>query len=753
MVYIRVTSMTYACAPVRYHALHDTHANARRRSSVDAEARADSRSRTDDQAQAANAAPAADTNEQQQANVDADTQAARRARAKAQAQKADTNEQQRANVDADTQAARRARAKAQAQKANAQAAAETNEKQQATAYNWAEKNLLTNDCSDYLGKVESRGRTSNLGGALLYMDDSAYAVDVVGVPHTDIYGAVAHCLETFADEWRDIGNGDTNLCSFLFKKLQLYGNYKYRQMGVPATADLDSDFVLFLVQSYLDNNAGAAALRKESGNYSLKLDVEEVQAALGGLLAVNVVVPEQGKLQYSKVDKPDDGLLVREENAKLEGGHFMILLAREVVGVNVKWYACKMTPSNSFLTRVGDIMPYQLHDDFIAHVPFPDVQERQVLVNNVPVVTYESTDKSPRTFFRALYLAISLAVRSYGEGFQHTYAGVMLKGLFHRFQAVHRKEIASLTDVDFMRFVEASRGSFDVLSMRVSVFNKGGFSRYFNRQYDNDDNFEVNLFQNGKSDWRAIITGDLRGAASDISGVCKHQAVLSGVFSSVLQRLPMGLHLMGRIGRSGPQCISADISMSSSPGIIEHDGGMMTKCGLSAMSIVADPYFLPHSKPAAPFAFPSLKQRGATFWRTMVGRTIHRFDLAHLLKAATNLHEELKASNKPQSDAENKIPLVSAYYLGNGPMFWKITILKPFFAHDEAFQQINNAFDTVLDKRHVEPRKHLDAMQNLLYITGAVSMCRYVGIDKSVSFRVSSVQKQDALTKANYAAL
>ncbi|CAM9705563.1 unnamed protein product [Ectocarpus sp. 6 AP-2014] len=717
MMCVDVTSMTYTCAPVAYHALPDTNANARRRSSVDAEAQPDKRSRPEEQTQAANAGPAAVANEQQRANVDAHTQADRRAKAQAQ---------------------------------NAR------EKQQAIAYDLLEKELMTDHLlekelmTDYLRKVEIRGRTTNLGGALLYMDDSAYAVDVVGVPQTDIYGAVAHCLETFDDEWLDICSADTNLCSFLREELELY---RSKQMGEPSPVAFDSESVFYLVQRYLHNNAGASALRKASGTYNLQLDVEEIQAALGGLLAVNVMVPEQGSLQHSKADKPDDGLWVREENAKLEGGQFMILLAREVVGVDVKWYACKMTPSSSFLTRVGDIMPYRLHDDFTAAIPFPDVEERQEFVNNVPVVTYESVHKGPHTFFRALYIAISLAVHSYGEGFQLSDAGVMLRGLFHRFQAVYRKDIASLTDVDFMRFVEASRGSFDVLSMRVSVFNKGGFTKNVYRQYNNDDAFKVNLFQNGKSDWRVIVTGDLRGAAGDVSGVCKHQAVLSGVFRSVLQRLPMGLHLMGRIGRSGPQCITADIIMSSSPGIIEGDGGMMTKCGLSAMSIVADPYFLPPSKPAAPFAFPSLKQRGATFWRTMAGRTIHRFDLAHLLKAATNLHEELQKRGTRQSDAEKKIPLVSAYYLGNGPMFWKLTILKPFIPHSEYFKRINNAFDTVLDKPDVEPRKQLDAMQELLYLSGWVSMCRYVGIDESVQLKGSSVQKQKALTKANYAAL
>lgn len=150
-------------------------------------------------------------------------------------------------------------------------------------------------------------------------------------------------------------------------------------------------------------------------------------------------------------------------------------------------------------------MPYRLQYDFVDGVPFPDVEERQVLVNNVPVLTYESPDKGPHTFFRALYVAISLAVRNYGEGFQLTDAGVMLRKLFHRFQAVHRKEIASLTDVDFMRFVDASRGAFDVLSMRISVFDKGGFSRYFLRQHDDEDGLKFNFFRNGSSDWRPMF--------------------------------------------------------------------------------------------------------------------------------------------------------------------------------------------------------------------------------------------------------
>lgn len=453
--------MAYTCASVRYHAPHNTE------------------------------------------NVDAEAQAARRAQAGRRAQAV-----RREQAGRRAQAAGRALAKAQAYAANAETAAETNEKQRATAYNWIERNLLTGACSEYLGKVNSRGRTSNLGGALLYMDHSAYAVDVLGFPHADVYGAVAHCLETFADEWSDISNAQTNLCSFLLKELQLYNDYKNRQMGGVSTAPaLDSDFVLFLVQSYLKNNAGAAALRKASDGDGVKLDVEEVQAALGGLLAVNVMVPEQGKLRHSKVDKPDDGLLVREQHAKLAGGQFMILLAREVVGVTIKWYACKITQSKSFLTRVGDIIPYRLHDDFIAHVPFPDVQERQVLVNSVPVITYESTDKSPLTFFRALYVAISVAVHSYGEDFHLTEAGVMLTGLFHRFQAVHRKNIASITDVDFMRFVQASRGAADVLSMRISVFDKGGFSRHFLRQHDDENGLELNLFRNGDSDWRAVVDG------------------------------------------------------------------------------------------------------------------------------------------------------------------------------------------------------------------------------------------------------
>ncbi|CAN0367742.1 unnamed protein product [Ectocarpus sp. 6 AP-2014] len=101
-----------------------------------------------------------------------------------------------------------------------------------------------------------------------------------------------------------------------------------------------------------------------------------------------------------------------------------------------------------------------------------------------------------------------------------------------------------------MRFVEASRGSFDVLSMRVSVFNKGVTKNVY-RQYNNDDAFKVNLFQT------ASLIGVLSSLETCVVPQATHLAFAStnGVvraFSAVYYKDCLWACIfMGRIGRSG----------------------------------------------------------------------------------------------------------------------------------------------------------------------------------------------------------
>lgn len=186
--------------------------------------------------------------------------------------------------------------------------------------------------------------------------------------------------------------------------------------------------------------------------------------------------------------------------------------------------------------------------------------------------------------------------------------------------------------------------------------------------------------------------------------------VISGIFDGALKLKNQSPppHVMGFLSDIG-DCNLKDIAK----GEMLQNGTGLVQCGILKPELVDGNTVI----------LPELDQPELSVWKTLAGRQLNRFDIGSFLVRASIL-----------KDKQQGRPLVTAYFMGNGPVFWRIVIND--IRDEEVFKGMHTKLNQLDDfekkvvvdeheRQYHGVKRKLEILVNTLEGIGTASACRY----------------------------
>ncbi|CAM9155895.1 unnamed protein product [Ectocarpus sp. 8 AP-2014] len=455
------------------------------------------------------------------------------------------------------------------------------------------------------------------------------------------------------------------------------------------------------------------------------------------------------------------------------------------------WKALKVVNFDSFVVELSKLEQYKLNGDFSdTDESSPHVAYDAEYLNSLKVdVTIDrksagGLDSIYRAVFNALnHLKLTWSDRGFDWDSKSNPLSERLRERFLRFQVVEGimpTKDAAVKDagIPFIRYLAGNAvGLYDIVlsieksledQVRINLHNSEGI---MHRVGDANDRFrhardldraftleiylllhgtpEIDTLRRGTHVWSAIkyeggATGhkqmDVLVKDTDQSYVDEAgythvhvSGVISGIFDGV-QTLNVGLstpqHVMGFLGNIGNCDSKNDITEE-----VFRQQISVSQCGIEGPMLVD----VNHNH------LPKLTSRGLVVWKTLAGRQLDRYDLGSLLVRASLL------GSKQQQDAGDR-PLVTAFFMGNGPVFWKIVIYtvpdeKVMQSMHHKLNELGEFEKNEADQTHERPyyglTKKLKLLVHLLRDIGTASVSRYnkgvqVVVEQEMPFELMS---------------
>ncbi|CAM9705634.1 unnamed protein product [Ectocarpus sp. 6 AP-2014] len=437
------------------------------------------------------------------------------------------------------------------------------------------------------------------------------------------------------------------------------------------------------------------------------------------------------------------------------------------------WKALKVVNFNSFIVELSKLEQYKLNGDFSdTDESSPQVAYDAEYLNSLKVdVTIDrksagGLDSIYRAVFNALnHLKLTWSDRGFDWDSKFNPLSERLRERFVRFQVVEGitpTKDAAVKDagIPFIRYLAGNAvGLYDIVlsiekslehQVRINLHNSNGI---MHRVGDANDKFrhardldraftleiylllhetpEIDTLRRGTHVWSAIKYEGGATAHSQMAVLVKdtdqsyvHEAgytavnvsgVISGIFDGV-QTLNVGLstpqHVMGFLGSIGNCDSKKDITED-----VFRQEISVSQCGIERPMLVD----VNHNH------LPKLTSRGLIVWKTLAGRQLDRYDIGSLLVRASLL------DSRQQQDAGD-MPLVTAFFMGNGPVFWKIVI--DTVPDEKLMKRMHHRLNELgefekkeADETHARPyygiTKKLKLLVHLLRDIGTASVGRY----------------------------
>ncbi|CAN0298697.1 unnamed protein product [Ectocarpus sp. 6 AP-2014] len=634
--------------------------------------------------------------------------------------------------------------------------------------------------AEQAAKAEAKGYNEvgaivQIPRTLVTYDGGSYSVgvseahDVAGDGNC-FYHAVAYCLRQIC-----ASNNNSDLCRILDGWVSAYSRKK-------KFVAIDSVFVRWMLLVHLDkawkDDLFARLFKPETEEthptyeeMKQRLSSPCTTAGWGGMYeSVLLNSALGGHVTVALMRREDDGVLTTDYIDESTPAKNFIFLEHHGF---VHWKALRVVNFDSFHVQASKLGEYKVNGDFAdTDESAPQVAfDTKYLTKTIDVTIDRHSAGGLDSIYRAVFNALNHLKLGLVESndWASTPLSERLHERFVRFQVVQDiapTQNAAVQDagVRFIQYLAANAvGLYDIVfsiensldhHVRINLHNTNGMmlrigdaNAKFRHTRDLDkgstqeiylllhETPEVETLDIGTSVWSAIKYegGEPNDKGSSVLVTDKNQAyvdeagytpgLVSGVISGIFhgaQRLTVadaqGLttprDVMGFLSNIGDCNTTKDITEA-----VLREQTSVSQCGIEGPMLVD----------VGRTNLPNLTSRGLIVWKTLEGRQLDRYDIGSLLARAF-----LLKSKQQQGTASE--PLVTAFFMGNGPVFWKIVINN---IRDEKVMEgmhiklngLDEFEKKVGNETHARPyyglNKKLDILVRLLQDIGTASVCRY----------------------------